>query len=173
MRFLAVFLLIGALFGAGCDAPARDPGVVAARESTRPLVAPDPATDAGNDVLTLHSVPIPAGFPGEGRPPQVAFTLKLRDAWVVGDGTVDRILRDDTKRPRHQRFVVRVGTDQTVMIAHNIDLAPRVPLKRGDRIAFRGKYVWNEQGGIVHWTHRDRRDRNAGGWIVWKGQNFR
>ena len=48
-----------------------------------------------------------------------------------------------------------------------------MPFKRGDTIAFRGKYVWNEQGGVVHWTHRDKRDRNAGGWIIWNGQNFR
>jgi hypothetical protein len=148
MRFLAVFSLIGALLAAGCEAPARDPGAARA-----------PAA--------------PAGFPAEGLDPKTAAAEKRHDVWVVGTGTVERLLRDDTKSPRHQRFVVRIDERLTLLFAHNIDVAPRVPLKRGDTIAFRGQYVWNAQGGIVHWTHRNRGDKKAGGWIVWKGQNFR
>lgn len=104
--------------------------------------------------------------------------------WVEGAGTVARLLRDDTKRPRHQRFVLRVdgAADFTVMIAHNIDLAPRVPLKPGDHITFRGEYVWNEQGGVVHRTHRDPRggpgagpgaEKGGGGWIRWRDFVYR
>lgn len=96
--------------------------------------------------------------------------------WVDGGGTVTRLLRDDTKRPRHQRFVVKVGsgaTAFTVMIAHNIDLAPRVPFKKGDPITFRGEYVWNDQGGVVHETHKDPRGRREGGWIRWKDFVYR
>jgi uncharacterized protein DUF3465 len=92
------------------------------------------------------------------------------NVWVDGGGTVTRILRDDTKRPRHQRFVVRVGTGPgafTVMIAHNIDRAPRVPFKKGDDVTFRGEYVWNDQGGVLHWTHDPR------GWIRWKDFVYR
>ncbi|MEO6462600.1 MAG: DUF3465 domain-containing protein, partial [Candidatus Eisenbacteria bacterium] len=118
-------------------------------------------------------LPVPEGFPLAGTGVARAERERQSKAWGVDHGTVDRLLRDDTKRPRHQRFVVRVGAEHTVLVAHNIDLAPRVPLKRGDPIAFRGEYVWNDQGGVVHWTHRDRRDKTAGGWIVWKGQNFR
>ncbi len=122
---------------------------------------------------TVAPFPIPDGFPRKGVTPQVAFNEKRDGAWVVGTGTVERILRDDTKAPRHQRFVVEIVPGQTMLVAHNIDFAPRVPLKPGDTIAFRGEYVWNVQGGVLHWTHRDKRDKNAGGWIVWKGQNFR
>ena len=92
------------------------------------------------------------------------------NVWVDGGGTVTRLLRDDTKRPRHQRFVVRIGTGAqafTVMIAHNIDRAPRVPFKKGDDVTFRGEYVWNEQGGVVHWTHDPR------GWIRWRDFVYR
>ena len=55
----------------------------------------------------------------------------------------------------------------TVMIAHNIDRAPRVPFKKGDDVTFRGEYVWNAQGGVVHWTHDPR------GWIRWKDFVYR
>jgi hypothetical protein len=155
MRFLAGFLLIGVVLGAGCTAPSADtypdlPGV------SRPFLS------------------LPAGFSDEGVEPRRAAQQRSRDIWVVGSGTVERLLRDDTKRPRHQRFVVRAASNgPTLLFAHNVDLSPRVPVKKGDVIAFRGRYVWNDQGGVVHWTHRDRRDKNAGGWIVWKGQNFR
>ena len=126
-----------------------------------------------SESMPREFVGIPEGFPLEGLRPKRAFEQKARDTWVVGAGTVERILRDDTKRPRHQRFVLLIDPGLTILIVHNIDLAPRVPLRKGDTVAFRGQYVWNDQGGVVHWTHRDRRDRKAGGWIVWKGQNFR
>lgn len=168
MRLFAVLLLLATILGGGCEAPTREPENPAA-----PLrnVSPKPNrtwTSGLRDVL-----PIPAGFPDEGLHPRDAAERQQRDVWIVGTGTVDRLLRDDTKAPRHQRFVVRIDHGLTLLFAHNIDVAPRVPFKRGDTIAFRGKYVWNEQGGVVHWTHRDKRDRNAGGWIIWNGQNFR
>jgi len=97
------------------------------------------------------------------------------NVWVEGGGTVTRLLRDDTKRPRHQRFVVKIGTGPnafTVMIAHNIDLAPRVPFKKGDEITFRGEYIWNEKGGILHWTHHDPSGRHLPGWIQHNGQIY-
>ena len=169
MRVFGLFLLLAALLGGGCEAPAREPEEPAASVQTLTFSRQGRTSRLGvRDVL-----PIPAGFPDDGLDPREAADLEKRDVWVVGFGTVDRILRDDTKPPRHQRFVVRTSPEQTVMLAHNIDLAPRVPVARGDTIAFRGEYVWNEQGGVVHWTHRDRRDKSAGGWIVWKGQNFR
>jgi Protein of unknown function (DUF3465) len=104
-----------------------------------------------------------------------AFRDHRSDVWVEGAGTVTRILRDDTKRPRHQRFVVQVeNADFTVLIAHNIDLAPRVPFRKGDRVAFRGEYEWNAQGGVVHWTHRDPKGgKDSGGWIRWRDFVYR
>src|SRR4030095_5405622 len=62
-----------------------------------------------------------------------AFAEHRSDFEVEGRGTVTRILSDDTDGSRHQRFIISLGSGQTLLIAHNIDLAPRVdPLAVGD-----------------------------------------
>ena len=93
---------------------------------------------------------------------------------VEGYGTIARILPDDTEGSRHQRFILEVGQAQTLLISHNIDLAPRVDdIREGDTIRFRGQYEWNERGGVVHWTHHDPNGRRPGGWIRHRGRDYR
>lgn len=92
---------------------------------------------------------------------------------VTGTGTVIRVLPDDTRGGRHQRFILRLASGDTLLVAHNIDLAPRVaPLRIGDTIEYRGEYVWNAQGGLVHWTHRDPEGHHEAGWLRREGQVF-
>lgn len=93
-----------------------------------------------------------------------AWRNRRSDLWVEGSGTVEALLPDDREGSRHQKFIVRVDRELTVLVSHNIDLAPRVPLDRGDAVSFRGEYVWNGKGGLVHWTHHDPRGP-GGGWI--------
>lgn len=92
---------------------------------------------------------------------------------VAGYGTVMRTLADDNDGSRHQRFIVRLGTGHTLLIAHNIDLAPRVAgLEKGDEVAFFGEYEWNERGGVIHWTHHDPRAEHVNGWIEVNGRRY-
>ena len=105
-----------------------------------------------------------------------AFAAQRSGVWVENQGTVERTLRDDNEGSRHQRFIVRLASGHTVLIAHNIDLAPRARIRSGDAISFRGQYEWNQQGGVVHWTHHDPRspDRiDAGGWLDVDGELVR
>ena len=84
-----------------------------------------------------------------------------------------RILADDLTGSRHQRFIVRLGSGQTILIVHNIDLAPRVSeLQTGDRIGFYGEYVWNAEGGMVHWTHHDPQGKHEAGWLKRNGRTY-
>ncbi len=97
---------------------------------------------------------------------QDAFKGKKSNLWLAGSGDVIKILSDDNKGSRHQRFLVRVNPKQTLLIAHNIDLAERVAnLQVGDRVEFYGEYEWNEKGGVIHWTHHDPSGKKTGGWI--------
>lgn len=83
------------------------------------------------------------------------------------------MLADDNEGARHQRFVVDLRNGQTVLMAHNIDLAKRLPLGMGDRVGFRGMYEWNELGGIIHWTHHDPLGMQAGGYILFHDEVYK
>ncbi len=102
-----------------------------------------------------------------------AFENRQSNVQVQGSGEVTRALSDDNEGSRHQRFIVRLASGQTVLVSHNIDLANRIEsLRAGDRVEFNGEYEWNAQGGVVHWTHRDPRGSHAAGWIKHKGRTY-
>jgi hypothetical protein len=102
-----------------------------------------------------------------------AIDAQQSNVQVQASGVVDKILSDDNEGSRHQRFIVRLPSGKTILIAHNIDLAPRVaPLSVGDQIEFSGEYEWNNKGGVVHWTHRDPSRRHAAGWLRHGGETF-
>ena len=101
------------------------------------------------------------------------FETRQSDVQVSGKGLVIRVLADDLKGSRHQRFILRLDSGHTVLIAHNIDLAPRVDtLAESDAVAFYGVYEWNSKGGVVHWTHRDPGNSHIGGWLLHKGRKY-
>jgi hypothetical protein len=88
-------------------------------------------------------------------------------------GIVTKVLPDDRQGLRHQRFIVRLANGQTLLVAHNIDEAPRVAgLQAGDRLRVHGEYIWNAKGGLLHWTHRDQRGHHPDGWIRRDGQTY-
>lgn len=70
-----------------------------------------------------------------------AFLNKKSGLQVQGRGIVKRLLSDDVNSDRHQRFILRLTNNQTLLIAHNIDIAPRlIGLKQGDTVTFYGLY---------------------------------
>ena len=91
---------------------------------------------------------------------------------VSVQGTVVKILPDDNKGSRHQRFIIRLDDNLTILVAHNIDLAPRVPLKTRETIHIHGQYEWNQKGGVLHWTHHDPRNQHEAGWIKFRNQIY-
>jgi len=95
---------------------------------------------------------------------QRAFDHQVSGVVITVPGRVERILDDDVRPPRHQRFIIRSTRGQTLLVAHNLELAPRVPLKLGDRVTVRGEYEWNAEGGVLHNTHRAPRGGSSG-WI--------
>jgi hypothetical protein len=102
-----------------------------------------------------------------------AFANRISNQQVSGQGTVVRILPDDTNGSQHQRFIVRLDTGRTLLVSHNIDLAQRIDsLNTGDTVAFYGEYEWSPKGGVIHWTHHDPQGRHPAGWIKHDGQIY-
>ena len=102
-----------------------------------------------------------------------AFKNQQSDIQVGGTGTVVRTLSDDTEGSQHQRFILKLASGQTLLIAHNIDLAPRISsLREGDSVEFYGEYEWNSKGGVLHWTHHDPRGIHVDGWLKHNGSTY-
>ncbi len=95
------------------------------------------------------------------------------DVQVAVTSQVFKLLRDDLEGSRHQRFLIQLANGQTILIAHNIDLAPRIDdLQKGDIVTVYGEYEWNNKGGVIHWTHHDPAKRHIGGWIEHNGNRY-
>ena len=109
--------------------------------------------------------------------PSSDFETALREqrsgVWLEIEAPVVKLLPDDTHPPRHQRLLLDMGQRRTLLLVHNIDLAERVPAKRGDRLRARGEFEYNDKGGLIHWTHHDPGGRHAGGWVEHEGKRYR
>ncbi|WP_206008623.1 DUF3465 domain-containing protein [Pseudoalteromonas sp. SA25] len=102
-----------------------------------------------------------------------AYKNHQSNVQVQDSGIVVRILNDDNQGSRHQKFILKLSTGITILIAHNIDLAPRINLiSKGDTVQFYGEYEWNKKGGVVHWTHKDPNGHHVDGWLKHKGKTY-
>lgn len=102
-----------------------------------------------------------------------AYKNQQSNIQVKGSGTVIHILSDDIQGSRHQKFILKLNSGNTILIAHNIDLAPRInSISKGDTVQFYGEYEWNKKGGLVHWTHRDPNNHHINGWLKHKGSIY-
>ncbi len=111
-------------------------------------------------------------YQGSGITVEEADARQQSGIMLDASGVVDRSLPDDNDGSRHQRFILKLASGHTVLVAHNIDLAQRVPLGEGDRVQIHGQYEWNDRGGVLHWTHHDPAKRHEGGWIEHRGQRY-
>ncbi|MCP2039483.1 hypothetical protein L1281_000048 [Neisseria sp. HSC-16F19] len=115
----------------------------------------------------------PSAAPVGGHTPASAFAARLSKVQMQGEGRVIKTLPDDNEGSRHQRFILKQADGHTVLVAHNIDLAPRLEgLKKGDTVGFYGVYEYNERGGVIHWTHHDPRGRHIDGWLEYRGKRY-
>lgn len=136
----------------------------------------------GNNVPhgEVSEVAQPGDHIDEAKAVAAAHDAQRSKVWVTVKGEVIKTLRDDTKGSQHQRFLIRLSQGPTLLIAHNIDLAQKVPLQKGDTVWVRGRYEWNNKGGVLHWTHHDPKlgrkdgpkDGPKEGWIDHQGKRY-
>ena len=103
----------------------------------------------------------------------LAISNQQSGVQIEANGEVVKILPDDNQGSRHQRFLVKLPTGNVILIAHNIDLAPKIEdLEAGNSISFRGVFEWNEKGGLVHWTHHDPQGKHIPGRLIYHGRTY-
>ena len=104
---------------------------------------------------------------------KAAYEQRQSNVQVQGSGRVKAILRDDNDGSRHQKFILVLKNGLSILVAHNIDLAPKISnLKKGDMVEFYGEYEYNPKGGVLHWTHRDPQTRHESGWLKHDGKIY-
>ena len=93
---------------------------------------------------------------------------------VTADGSVVRLLPDRTSSTgTHEQFIVKLSSgDITIEVEHNISIAARVPVALGDHVIVHGEYIWNSQGGLIHFTHHDPNGSHEGGYIQDNGKTY-
>jgi hypothetical protein len=73
----------------------------------------------------------------------------------------------------HEQFDVRTDAGNPVRIIDNVALAPRVPVRPGDRVTVQGEEVHDPgQPPIVHWTHHDPAGIHPDGFIETGGRVY-
>lgn len=101
------------------------------------------------------------------------FKQQKSDVFVTGKGVVKKVLADDNQGSRHQRFILELPNGQTLLIVHNIDVAERLSnLQKGDEVSFAGDYVYNDEGGLIHWTHRTTKGNHKDGYLMYQGKIY-
>ena len=102
-----------------------------------------------------------------------AFQQQQSNVQVHASGRVKAVLADDNDGSRHQKFILELSNGLTVLVAHNIDLAPRIEdLKKGDVVEFYGEYEYSDKGGVIHWTHHDPARKHVDGWLKHQGRTY-
>ena len=93
---------------------------------------------------------------------------------VTADGTVVRLLPDRTSATgMHEQFIVKLSSGEiTIEVEHNISIAARVPVALGDHVIVHGEFIWNAQGGVIHFTHHDPKGTHEGGYIQDNGKTY-
>jgi hypothetical protein len=128
---------------------------------------------AGVGLYFQGGLPSAGAAPDGGYPAPRTGQANRDGSQLTTGGVVTRILADDRDGSRHQRFIIRADSGGTLLIAHNIDLAPRLDgLTVGERVRVSGELAWNPRGGTLHWTHRDPQGRHVAGYIEWRGRRY-
>lgn len=112
-----------------------------------------------------------AGIVQAQKAQQGAVAPSANKDWKIVEGEVSKLLPDDLKGSKHQHFLVAVSPKQTIKIAHNIDLAPYVPVKVGDKVKIKCEYIKSSPYDVAHWTHYDPRG-GEGGYIEHNGKIY-
>ena len=142
-----------------------------------PSAPTEPPVRPASDPRRGAPQPVPFETPARTTDGGAAKVAELHRSGRSGEmvdvtGQVTSLLPPDRDGRPHQRFILRLSDGQTLLVAHNLTLAPSVPLAVGDAVEVRGQYEWNDRGGLLHWTHKDPDGRHPEGYVRHRGQTY-
>ncbi|MFK7759851.1 MAG: DUF3465 domain-containing protein [Phycisphaerales bacterium] len=163
-----VILLVAGYFGLDLTKSGNDSSTQTTQQTDQPRTSP--TQTSSNQQSFGQSV-------AESQRALVGLAKAERSGEMVElQARVVKTLPDDNDGSRHQKFIIAIdytpSTTDSVLVAHNIDLAPRVPLEEGSIIRIFGQYEWNDRGGVLHWTHHDPGGYHEEGWIELDGVRY-
>jgi hypothetical protein len=125
-------------------------------------------------VLLLLLGPACAPATSDNAAVERAYAEKRSTVEVTADGAVTSVLSDDSgPSGMHQRFIIRLaGSTQTVLVENNVTIGQRAAVVVGTDVRVHGEYVWNDKGGLIHFTHHDPAHTHEGGWIEVGGVRY-
>ena len=85
---------------------------------------------------------------------------------------VKKMLKYDDKGLPHEKFLMVLSNGTTLLVAHDTKMAPYVPVQPGDTVTVHGEFIWNEKGGLIHWTHHSDTPKHQGGYIDFNGKRY-
>jgi hypothetical protein len=96
---------------------------------------------------------------------------------VTARGSIARVLGvREGPSGAHEGFLIHLrgsaGRGLSVLVEDNIDITGPIPLQPGDDVELRGEYIYNDLGGLIHYTHRDPAGHHAGGYIKVAGKTY-
>ncbi|HEY8320300.1 MAG TPA: DUF3465 domain-containing protein [Candidatus Baltobacteraceae bacterium] len=105
----------------------------------------------------------PSAYAGT-RPTEVTFAATVT--------TAPHFFYGRTSRSEHEAFDVQTPCGPAEIV-DNVDIAPPVPVRPGDRIDVRGEMVHDRgKPPIVHWTHHDPQGTHEDGFIRLRGRAY-
>ncbi|MBU6423810.1 MAG: DUF3465 domain-containing protein [Chloroflexota bacterium] len=126
-------------------------------------------------LAALVTLAVTCGAPASGNAGVAQdFAQHRSHVEVTVTGRVESVLGDASgPSGAHQRFIVELdGATQTVLVDNNVTIGRRAPVSVGDEVSVHGEYVWNAEGGLVHFTHHDPEHTHEGGWIEVRGARY-
>lgn len=93
---------------------------------------------------------------------------------TIKNALVVKLLRNDNKGARHQRWIIQIENGVTITVVHNIDIAEKIPLSVGDTIEVAGELVFGDRkkDPLLHWTHEDPRGKRIAGYVILNGKRY-
>jgi hypothetical protein len=133
------------------------------------------AKGPGPSATLSTTSPASHGPPAHGYacgPAASAFHTHRSKLWLTVKARVSRDLADAHGQYTHQRFIVSCTGGFTLLVVNDVSIGTRAPARVGDTVNVRGQYIWNDKGGLIHFTHHDPQG-GTGGWIDEGGRQYR